>query len=273
MILHTISSAAVAALKILNKPSTIEEILYVIIDRNYYQFGAKKPFDVLRVTIGRHCINKSFSNMYKDRFFISNSNGTYELYLENFNEERLLLMPFENVFVKEEMEVVDLVEKMKDLAAEQREKIKAEILASLRLLTPSKFEEFSKIFLNRYGFTQMNVTSASRDGGIDVKGLLKIGLAEMRVAAQCKRYAETNKVGRPDISQFRGDITGDFEQGIFITTSSFTREAKDISFKPGCVPIILIDGEQLAEIMIDKGIGVQRQVIDIFDYEVDLLFD
>lgn len=272
MILHTISSAAIAALQILNKPSTIEQILYVIIDRDYYQFGAKKPFDVLRVTIGRHCINKSFSNMYKERFFTSNSDGTYELYVENFHEGKLLRTPFENV-IKEEMAVVDLVEKMKDLATEQREKIKAEILASLRLLTPSKFEEFSKIFLNRYGFTQMNVTSASRDGGIDVKGLLKIGLAEMRVAAQCKRYAEANKVGRPDVSQFRGDITGDFEQGIFITTSSFTREAQDISFKPGCVPIILIDGEQLADIMIDKGIGVQRQIIDIYDYEVDLLFD
>lgn len=97
--------------------------------------------------------------------------------------------------------------------------------------------------------------------------------AEMRVAAQCKRYAEGNKVGRPDISQFRGDITGDFEQGIFITTSTFTKEAQEIYFKPGCVPIILIDGEQLADIMIDKGIGVQRQSIEIYDYEADLLFE
>lgn len=104
----------------------------------------------------------------------------------------------------------------------------------------------------------MNVTSIGRDGGIDAKGALKIGIAEMRVAAQCKRYAAHNKVGRPDVSQFRGDITGEFEQGIFITTSSFTKEAEIVSFKAGCVPIILIDGEQLAEIMIKKGIGIQK---------------
>ncbi|MNE75296.1 Restriction endonuclease [compost metagenome] len=56
----------------------------------------------------------------------------------------------------------------------------------------------------------MELTSRGRDGGIDVRGLLKMGLAEMRVAVQCKRYAEDNKVGRPSVSAFRGDITGDF---------------------------------------------------------------
>ncbi|MBO2656621.1 restriction endonuclease [Shewanella algae] len=237
--------------------------------RELYVFGARSPISVLRVTIGRHCINKSLGNMYKERYFIAHSDGTYALCSENLGDD-----PEENDanLIREEIAVGDYIESIKELAMEQRERVKAEILASLRQLSPSRFEEFSELFLNRYGFTKMNVTSLSRDGGIDVKGLLKIGLAEMRVAAQCKRYAEGNKVGRPEVSQFRGDITGDFEQGIFITTSTFTKEAQEISFKPGCVPIILIDGEQLADIMIDKGIGVQRQSIDVYDFESDLLF-
>lgn len=94
----------------------------------------------------------------------------------------------------------------------------------------------------------------------------------MRVAAQCKRYAEGNKVGRPDVSQFRGDVTGEFEQEIFITTSSFTKDALDISFKPGCVPIVLIDGDQLADIIIEKGIGIQKQHVEIYDFDADLIF-
>ncbi|QYJ80647.1 restriction endonuclease [Shewanella acanthi] len=238
-----------------------------MVKHELYVFGASSPISVLRVTLGRHCINKSLSNMYKERYFVAYSDGTYALISKNDTEADQ-----DAILICEEIAVGDYISRINELAMEQRERVKGEILASLRQLTPSRFEEFSQIFLSRYGFTRMNVTSLSRDGGIDVKGLLKIGLAEMRVAAQCKRYAEGNKVGRPDVSQFRGDITGDFEQGIFITTSTFTKEAQEISFKPGCVPIILIDGEQLADIMIDKGIGVQRQSIDVYDFEADLLF-
>lgn len=266
MTIHTISSAAVAALTELGGRASLENILDVITKRKLYVFGASSPISVLRVTLSRHCINKSHSNMHKERYFVAHSDGTYALYSEKPTEDK------DAFLISEEIAVGDYISSIKELAMEQRERVKGEILASLRQLTPSRFEEFSQIFLSRYGFTRMNVTSLSRDGGIDVKGLLKIGLAEMRVAAQCKRYAEGNKVGRPEVSQFRGDITGDFEQGIFITTSTFTKEAQEISFKPGCVPIILSDGEQLADIMIDKGIGVQRQSIDVYDFEADLLF-
>ena len=47
----------------------------------------------------------------------------------------------------------------------------------------------------------------------------------------------------------------------------------EISFKPSCVPVVLIDGEQLADFMIDKRIGVQRELIEIYDFEQDLLWD
>lgn len=119
----------------------------------------------------------------------------------------------------------------------------------------------------------MTLTRKGRDGGVDVTGRLKVGLASMRVAVQCKKYAEDNKVGRSSISAFRGDITGEFEQGIFITTSSYSKEAELVSFKPACIPIVLIDGEQLADFMIDKRIGVQRQLMEIYEFERDLIWD
>ncbi|TNY93923.1 restriction endonuclease, partial [Vibrio parahaemolyticus] len=56
------------------------------------------------------------------------------------------------------------------------------------------------------------------------------------------------------------------------TTSSFTKEAQEVSFKPGCVPIVLIDGEQLAETIIEKGIGIQRQQVEIYDFDADLIY-
>ncbi len=59
---------------------------------------------------------------------------------------------------------------------------------------------------------------------------------------------------------------------ILVDHYSFTKEAQEVSFKPGCVPIVLIDGEQLAEIIIEKGIGIQRQQIEIYDFDADLIY-
>jgi restriction system protein len=117
----------------------------------------------------------------------------------------------------------------------------------------------------------MTVTQRGLDGGIDVHGFLEVGISQLHVVAQCKRYKRTNKVSKPDISQFRGDIQGEYQQGIFITTSEFTQAAKDVAFKRACVPIVMIDGQTLAEIMIDREIGVTRNNIPIYDFELDLM--
>ncbi len=117
----------------------------------------------------------------------------------------------------------------------------------------------------------MEVTRRGRDGGIDVFGYLEVGISMLHVAAQCKRYKKSNKVTRPDIDKFRGAIQGDYQQGIFITTSEFTKESKDYAFKRGCVPIVLIDGETLAEIMIEREIGVRVNHIPFYEFELDLV--
>lgn len=269
---RTIVEAAVEALLKIGRAATLDEIYSRIVEDELYVFGAKSPVSVLRVTMDRHCFNKAFSKMSKERFFSKSDSGEYHLLRDVSSfADKSNLTPQEFDALTSSEEVDSLIEQIQDLAVLQREKVKAEILSGLRLLTPEDFERFCRIFLARYGFTRMELTRKGRDGGIDVRGLLKVGLAEMRVAVQCKRYGEDNKIGRPSVSAFRGDITGEFEQGIFITTSGFTKEAQDISFKPGCVPVILIDGEQLTEIMIDKGVGVQRQMIDVFDFDSELL--
>ncbi|MFM4676942.1 MULTISPECIES: restriction endonuclease [Aeromonas] len=270
---RTIVEAAKQALLLIGHSASVDEVYDVIVTHQLYEFGAKSPHSVIRVTMDRHCANKSLGSMHKQRFFQKNDDGSYEL----LSDVKEVLQPEQNTSSSEQQrsaqEVENYIEQILDLAAVQREKVKAEILSSLRSFSPEQFESFCRLFLSKYGFTRMELTSRGRDGGIDVRGLLKMGLAEMRVAVQCKRYAEDNKVGRPSVSAFRGDITGDFEQGIFMTTSGFTKEAEEISFKPGCVPIILIDGEQLADIMIDKGIGVQRQLIDVFDFDESLFIN
>jgi restriction system protein len=147
---------------------------------------------------------------------------------------------------------------------------KANLLERLIELTAEQFEHFAKKLLTAYGFVSMKVTSISRDGGIDGHGLLKVGLARMSVAFQCKKWL--NSVQRPEVDKFRGAIQGEFEQGIFFTTSEFTEGAKAASLKRGAVPIVLLDGESIVELMIEKQFGVQRQPLELFLDEIDRLF-
>lgn len=96
----------------------------------------------------------------------------------------------------------------------------------------------------------------SGDGGID--GVIDqdaLGLA--RIYVQAKRYSADNVVGRPQIQGFVGALHGQqAHQGVFITTSSFSREAGEYA-RSVSASVILIDGERLAELMIKYSVGVQ----------------
>jgi len=117
----------------------------------------------------------------------------------------------------------------------------------------------------------VSVTQKSRDGGIDGFGKLKIGLAHMNVAFQCKRWDNTT-ISRKEIDAFRGAIQGEFEQGVFFTTSSFSKEAMRYSIKQGAVPIILIDGEMIVGFMIEKQFGIEHEDLPIYINAIDKIF-
>lgn len=76
------------------------------------------------------------------------------------------------------------------------------------------------------------------------------------VYVQAKRYAPGRKIGRPDIQGFVGALTGArADRGIFITTSSFTSEARAYVDRIG-YRIVLIDGDRLAAEMVRRNVGV-----------------
>ncbi|HDQ06373.1 MAG TPA: hypothetical protein ENN36_06610 [Candidatus Bathyarchaeota archaeon] len=142
-----------------------------------------------------------------------------------------------------------------ELYEEYETAFRSQLLDKLHELTPRQFEIFSRKLLQAYGFVQVNVTNLTSDGGIDGYGKFRLGLATMNVAFQCKRWQ--GNIGRPEVDKFRGAIQGEFEQGVFFVTSDFTQQAKDASLKKGAVPIILLNGESIVDIMMQKGIGVE----------------
>lgn len=137
----------------------------------------------------------------------------------------------------------------------------SEILYSM---DPYGFERLAQRILRECGFSQVEVTKKSGDGGIDGTGKLKInGIFSFNVAFQCKRYSGI--VGASAIRDFRGSLTTDIEKGVLITTGTFSKAAKEEASNPGKQQIDLIDGEELMNKIAEYGIGVREVIV----YEID----
>lgn len=158
-----------------------------------------------------------------------------------------------------------------ELVEEYSTAFQEKALQKLQDLTPEQFERFAGALLSAYGFVEVRVTGKTGDGGIDGHGKLKVGLATMDVAFQCKRWQGT--VGRPEIDKFRGAIQGEFQQGIFFTTSNFSDQAQDASIRKGAVPVVLINGPAIVKLMVEKGLGVKRRPVEIYEDQIDTIFE
>lgn len=134
----------------------------------------------------------------------------------------------------------------------------------LQVMDPYGFERLAQRVLRECGFTQVEVTKKSGDGGIDGTGKLKInGIFSFNVAFQCKRYRDL--VGAGAIRDFRGSLTTDIEKGVLITTGTFSKAAKEEASNPGKQQIDLIDGEEFINKIAEFGIGVK----EVKSYEID----
>ena len=134
-------------------------------------------------------------------------------------------------------------------------------------MNPFAFERLTQRLLRECGFSQVEVTKKSGDGGIDGFGKIMInGLFSFKVAFQCKRYNGT--VPASDIRDFRGSLTTDVEKALFITTGSFSKPAKEEAMTQGKIQIDLIDGEEFMNRLAEFQIGVKP----ITDYDIDEVY-
>jgi restriction system protein len=126
----------------------------------------------------------------------------------------------------------------------------------LRGMTPTGFEQFSALLLRTAGFTEVNVTGKTNDGGIDGNGYLRINpMMTLRVLFQCKRYRDAS-VTKDDIMKFQAAVMRErAEKGLFVTTSTFTRGAREEALGGAC-EIELIDLDRLIELMESLRLGL-----------------
>ena len=135
-------------------------------------------------------------------------------------------------------------------------------------LSADAFERLVKRMLRESGFVQVEVTGRTGDGGIDGKGIVRIGgLLSFHVLFQCKKYKGSVSAGA--IRDFRGALIGRADKGLIVTTGTFTRDAIREAARDGATPIDLMDGDELAEKLKELHLGIKTEMVESVDVDTE----
>jgi restriction system protein len=144
-----------------------------------------------------------------------------------------------------------------------------ELAEILFKMDPAAFEHLTQRILRESGFIQVEVTGRSGDGGIDGKGIMRLGgLLSFHVIFQCKRYQGSVSSGH--VRDFRGAMVGRADKGLLITTGNFTKEAVREATRDGAPAIDLIDGDLLIDKLKELGLGVKTKRVEVEQVGVDV---
>ncbi len=251
----TIVEAIKRVLENCNEGLTSREIYKGIIDKDLYTFPAKDPVAVVNSTIRRHCLGLDFptANAIK-HFRIISYKGKKPCYglldvslpphtapIQNTDESQLLPE-----------------EKIQSAYKAHIALIEAELIRLIMQNHPSFFEKLIVDLLIKmgYGYDQSAgiVVGGPHDGGID--GIISednLGLDQIYL--QAKRYKQGKNVGSQEVNAFIGSMKK-VQKGVFITTSSFTKEAKKAVEEEHQKHVKLIDGKMLTSLMVKYEVGI-----------------
>ena len=135
-----------------------------------------------------------------------------------------------------------------------------ELLSALREMPPDAFERLCQRLLRESGFTKVQVTGRTGDGGIDGIGVLRVNLISFQIVFQCKRYA--GSVGSGAIRDFRGSMVGRADKGLVMTTGRFSPSAEQEAVRDGAPAIDLIDGNELCDLLKALDLGVRTETVE-----------
>ena len=253
-----------AVLKVFNdegQPLSAKKVYELIEDRDYYRFRSETPAHIVLTALRRRSIGLSLDTSIKNKDFQILTDGKY--WLKGKPIPSISKAQPTKLTIKEERS-----DDLQKLHVTYLKEFKASLLEQLKQIEPVQFERFAKNLLKIYGFRKVHITRATKDGGIDGFGKFKLGIADLDVAFECKRWVK-NTVPKKEVASFRGNIQGEYAQGIYFTTSKFTKEAKAVALKKGGTPIALIDGEMLVDIMIERNFGITVKQLPLYSIQLD----
>jgi len=246
---------------------TNKEAYEKIIEQDLYVFPAKKPESVVNGIIRRHCYGLDFPTANPIKYFkIAGYKGKKPLY--SLLEISDSVSKVSNKAFTDDETLPE--EKIQKYYNEHLENVYSQLSDKVMGKVPGFFENLIVDLLLKmgYGYDKNSgiVVGGSHDNGID--GIInedKLGLS--LIYLQAKRYTSSNTVGRREIQSFVGAMQN-IQKGVFITTSSFTREAIECAEHQQQKSLKLIDGKMLTKLMVKYEVGiVSQQSLKI--YKVD----
>lgn len=270
----TITEAICMVLQENEEGLTAKEIYNEIVKRELYTFGAKSPVNVVNSQIRRRCFDLDFptASPLKQFKIVGYQGKKPKYYLSN--QQDMQADEADGISRQGTDMAADYLPEEKIAVAwkEHLSNIKQQVLESILKNSPDFFEHLVVELLLKMGYgSDKNsgiVTGRPHDGGID--GVIsedRLGLDLIYI--QAKRYSSNCKIGRKDLQAFVGAMEH-VQKGVFITTSSFTKEAEEFIRKQQQKSIKLIDGSLLSELLVKYEIGVlpaERITIYKLDYD------
>ena len=253
-----------------NEGMTSQEVYDEIIKKGLYKFGAQQPVAVVNSQIRRRCVGLDFPTAFPVKVFeIVSYKGKKPCF--SLLGEKSKNAPETKT---NHLSATESLPEEKVLAAynEHVALIKEQLINQILDNTPLFFEYLVMDLLLKMGYgydkTAGTVTGRSHDGGVD--GIIsedKLGLDLIYI--QAKRYGKTNKVGRKELQSFVGAMEN-IQKGVFITSSTFTNEAKAYAEKQQQKSIKLIDGSYLADLLIRHEVGISKvQAFAVYKIDFD----
>ena len=169
-------------------------------------------------------------------------------------------------------------ERIETAVGEIESALATDIVQRVRNLSPKFLELVILELLHAmgYGASDTDIEHVGGPGDEGVDGVIhQDTLGLQRIYVQAKRYKADSTIGRPDIQKFVGALSGlGANGGVFITTSTFSSDAREYANKNLSARIILIDGIEFGQLMVKHGIGVQkRRTYSIVDIDEDYFED
>jgi len=149
----------------------------------------------------------------------------------------------------------------------QNREVRKKLLNHVQSLSAEEFEQLVGLLLGEMGFVDIEITTHSGDGGIDVRGTLVVGdVIRTKMAVQAKKWK--NNVQKPIVQQVRGSL-GTHEQGMIIATSDFSKGAKEEAERSDAVPVALVNGKQLVDLLIEHEVLVKRVAYELINLDLE----
>lgn len=145
--------------------------------------------------------------------------------------------------------------------------VRAALHKKLQEMDPYQFELLIADLLKQIGYEDGEVTKRTGDKGIDINATLTMGgITDVKTIIQVKKWKSGNNVSGKVITQLRGSAEVD-QRGLVITTSKFTKDAAKESRAPNKMPVSMIDGDKLLDLLMEHGVGIKKESVELYSLD------